>query len=105
MPKIVVRYRPAAEHADTNQRLVEAVFEELAATQPTNFTYATLRLADGTFIHIADVSEGDNPLDRLRTFAAFLNGIGERCDPGQGPNPQQATLIGSYLTPDPTPDD
>jgi len=99
MPKIVVRYQPTAEHADTNQRLVEAVFEELAATQPGHFTYSTLRLADGTFIHVADVSEGDNPLDKLPAFATFLDGIGERCEPGHGPNPQQAVLIGSYPAP------
>jgi hypothetical protein len=99
MPKIVVRYQPTAEHADNNQRLVEAVFEELTATQPPNFTYFTLRLADGTFIHVADVSPGDNPLDGLETFAAFLDGIGERCEPGLGPNPQPATLIGYYPAP------
>jgi hypothetical protein len=99
MPKIVVRYRPMAEQAAYNQRVVEAVFEELAATQPANLTYSTLRLADGTFIHVADVSKGDNPLNRLQTFAAFLDGIGERCEPGHGPDPQQATLIGSYPAP------
>jgi hypothetical protein len=98
MAKIVVRYRPTAEQADHNQRLVEAVFEELSATQPPNFSYATLRLADGTFVHIADAT-GDNPLDGLATFAAFLDGIGQRCEPGHGPNPQPATLIGSYPTP------
>lgn len=96
MPTIVVRYRPAAEHADTNQRLVEAVFDELAAARPADFSYSTLRLADGTFIHIADIGDGDNPLDRLESFAAFLDGIGERCDPGHGPDPQRATLVGSY---------
>jgi len=71
----------------------------LAATQPANFTYSTLQLADGTFIHNADVSKGDNPLNGLPTFAAFVDGIGERCEPGHGPDPQQATLIGSYAAP------
>jgi hypothetical protein len=99
VPKIVVRYRPKAEHADTNQHLVEAVFEELAATRPANLTYSTLRLADGTFVHVADVGAGDNPLDGLASFAAFLDGIGDRCDPGHGPNPQPATLVGSYSPP------
>jgi hypothetical protein len=96
MPKVVVRYRPMAEYAAENQRLVEAVIEELAATQPANFTYSVLRLADGTFIHVADIGGDDNPLNGLRTFAAFLDGIGERCEPGHGPDPQHATLVGSY---------
>ena len=99
MPTIVVRYRPASEHADHNQRLVEAVYEELAATQPADFAYSTVRLADGTFIHTAEFVEGTNPLDGLTSFATFLDGIGERCEPGHGPDPQPATLVGSYTSP------
>lgn len=98
MPTVVVRYQPSPEHADTNQGLVEAVFAELAAAAPPGLTYTTLRLGDGTFIHIADVAEGPNPLEALPSFAAFLDGIGERCAPGQGPNPQPATVVGSYAT-------
>lgn len=96
MPTIVVRYRPTKEHADHNQRLVEAVYAELAATRPADFAYSTVRLADGTFIHTAESVEGANPLAGLASFAAFLDGIGERCEPGHGPDPQSATLIGSY---------
>jgi hypothetical protein len=98
MPTIVVRYRPTAEQADHNQHLVEAVYQELAATRPADFAYATVRLADGTFIHTAETAEGANPLAGLTSFAAFLDGIGERCEPGHGPNPQQATTIGSYTS-------
>ena len=59
MSMVVVRYRPKPDRADENQRLVEAVFAELAATDPGGIRYATFRLADGTFVlHIADV-EGD----------------------------------------------
>jgi hypothetical protein len=88
-----------SEHADHNQRLVEAVYAELAATRPTDFSYSTLRLADGTFIHTAEIRGDTNPLDGLTSFAAFLDGIGERCEPGHGPDPQPATLIGSYPQP------
>jgi hypothetical protein len=96
MPTIVVRYRPTAEQADHNQRLVEAVYSELATTRPADFTYTTLRLADGTFIHTAEIGEGGSPLDELPSFAAFLDGIAERCESGHGPNPQAATVIGSF---------
>lgn len=65
MATVVVRYTPKADQADHNQDLVEAVFAELADTDPGGLRYATFR-------------------------------IGDRCEDGQGPNPQPATLIGSY---------
>lgn len=96
MSTIVVRYRPTTDQADHNQRLVEAVFAELAETDPAGLRYATFRLADGTFVHIADVEGEENPLAANRAFAAFQQGIGDRCEDGEGPNPQPATLVGSY---------
>ncbi|MGI9597345.1 MAG: hypothetical protein ACR2QK_14375 [Acidimicrobiales bacterium] len=95
MSTVVVRYTPKSDQADENQRLVEAVFAELAAKQPDGLRYATLRLEDGTFVHIADV-EGDNPLGSTEAFPAFQAGIVERCEEGQGPNPQPAALVGNY---------
>lgn len=93
---IVVRYTPKADRADENQALVEAVFAELASTDPGGIRYATLRLADGTFVHIADVEGETNPLAETAAFAEFQKGLPDRCEAGQGPNPQEATLIGSY---------
>ncbi len=93
---VVVRYRPKADRADENQSLVEAVFAELAAADPGGVRYATLRLADGTFVHIADVAADPNPLGNIAAFAEFQKDIAERCEPGEGPNPQQATVVGSY---------
>lgn len=99
MSTVVVRYRSKPDRAEENQHLVEAVFEELAATDPEGLSYTTLRLADGTFIHIAEVETDGNPLNEVAAFAAFLDGIGERCEPGQGPDPQPATVVGSYRHP------
>lgn len=96
MSTVVVRYTPQANRADENQNLVEAVFAELNATDPGGVRYATYRLADGTFIHIADVDAEPNPLGGIAAFAKFQEDIGERCEPGRGPNPQPATLVGSY---------
>lgn len=95
MSTVVVRYRPAPEHADDNQHLVEDVFAELARTEPDGLRYATWRLADGTFVHIAETGDA-NPLANSDAFAQFQDGLGERCNNGEGPNPQQATLVGSY---------
>jgi hypothetical protein len=93
MSTLVVRYRCAADRADENQQLVAAVFAELSASDPGGIRYATFRLADDTFIHIAEI-EGDNPLGRVEAFAAFQAALGDRCI--EGPNPQPATLVGSY---------
>jgi len=93
---VVVRYRPQPDRADENQALVEAVFAELNAADPGGVRYATYRLADGTFVHIADVEADPNPLGNIAAFAEFQKDIADRCEPGEGPDPQPATLVGSY---------
>ena len=100
MSTVVVRYTPRSDRADENQRLVEAVFAELAETQPEGLRYTTMRLADGTFVHVAEVDGEQNPLRQSAAFAEFQEEIGERCEPGKGPNPQEATLVGSYRPPE-----
>ncbi len=96
MSTIVVQYRPKAELADENQRLVEDVFAELAATEPVGIRYATWRLADGTFVHIADVEADVNPLSTNAAFQRFQQGIAERCEAAAPPNAHPATLVGAY---------
>ena len=91
---IVVRYRPKPDRADENQGLVEAVFAELAASRPEGIRYATLRLDDGTFVHIADVDADTNPL--TASTALFQKDLTGRCQDGEGPNPQPAIVVGSY---------
>ena len=96
MSTVVVQYRPRPEEGDHNQELVEDVFAELAEKDPGGVRYATFRLADGTFVHIADVEGDDNPLGQIDAFAVFQTGIVERCEERKGPNPQPATVVGSY---------
>lgn len=93
---IVVQYRPQTDKADHNQHLVEDVFAELAATQPDGVRYATFRLEDGSFLHIADVKADPNPLGANAAFGRFQEGIGDRCEEGHGPNARPAELIGNY---------
>ena len=95
MSTTVVRYHTLSEAADENQRLVEAVFADLASTKPEGLKYATFRLDDGTFVHIAE-HDDDNPLTKSAAFKEFVQRVAERCEPGRGPNPQPATLVGSY---------
>lgn len=92
----VVRYRPQDGRADENQGLIEAVFAELAETQPAGLRYISFRLDDGTFVHIADVEGDTNPLVATDAFGRFTAEIGERCVPGETPNAQPASVVGSY---------
>ncbi len=91
----VIRYRTKPEHADENERLVRAVFAELAKDDPKGLHYATFRLDDGvSFVHVAVTDGDENPLRSSPAFAAFQAGIGERC--ADGPVPADATVIGNF---------
>lgn len=97
MKTVVVRYTTRSETADENQTLVEKVFQELQAVQPSGLRYATLRLADGvTFVHVAriETEDGTNPLSSLASFNDFTSDIERRCD--APPLAQDATVVGAY---------
>ena len=94
--RVVVRYRTKPDMADANHTLVAAVFEELAAADPGGVRYATLRLADNTFVHIADIEADPNPLGSITSFGEFQKEIGARCQPGHEPVVEQAQLVGDY---------
>jgi hypothetical protein len=91
---IVVQYRTKPETADENQRLVEAVYAELALRQPEGLRYSTYRLSDGvTFVHVAQ-GPGRAALGEVAAFQEFQRDIASRVE--DGPNATPATLIGSY---------
>jgi hypothetical protein len=95
MKTIMVRYKTAAEHADTNATLIRAVFEELRQRTPTGLRYTSYRLADGvSFVHLATVEGPDNPLVTLPAFKAFQKGIADRCI--EPPVVSELSAIGSY---------
>lgn len=91
----VVRYRTKPESAEENERLVRAVFAELAAQNPQGLRYAAFRLDDGvSFLHVALLDSDENPLTASAAFGEFQSGIKDRC--AEGPTPADATVIGSY---------
>jgi hypothetical protein len=96
MRRTVIRYRAKREMADRNAELVAAVFAELKAEQPGGLRYLSLRLEDDTFIHVVETAadDGASPLPKLPAFAAFQNGIRERC--AEPPVPKGATIVGNY---------
>jgi len=95
--KSLIRYQTKPESADENQRLVEKVYEELAARDPGGIRYATLRLEDGvSFVHIFMTDSDDTPngLGDIAAFAEFQRELGQRCV--DLPVAQAATVVGSY---------
>jgi hypothetical protein len=92
---VVVRYQTTAEAAEENQRLVEQVYAELAATEPEGLRYATFRLADGvSFVHVSILDAEENPLSKTAAFQEFQRELPQRLV--EGPTPSAATIVGSY---------
>lgn len=92
---IVVRYRTKPDAAAENQRLIEAVFAELAATRPAELHYTAYRLEDGvTFVHAAS-GAGRAALGAVTAFQEFQRDIAARVE--VGPDAVPATVVGSYL--------
>jgi len=91
---VVVRYRTRPDTADDNERLIKAVFEELAAARPGGIRYFTVRVDETTFVHTAVFDSDANPLDDLPAFQTFTSGIRDRCV--EPPAPTAGRLVGSY---------
>ena len=94
--KSLIRYKTKPESADENQRLVENVYEELASRDPGGIRYATLRLEDGSFVHIfmTDSDDASNTLSGIAAFAEFQRELAQRCV--ELPVARAATVVGSY---------
>ena len=91
----IIQYQTRPDAADENARLIEGVFAALAELKPDNFRYTTYRLADDvTFVHVAQLLSGENPLFTLSAFAEFQREIGQRCV--APPAASEATIVGSY---------
>ena len=64
---------------EANQRLVDAVFTELAALAPEGLSYRVARSEDGlSFEHVAVVEGEQNPLSSLASFQAFSSTVADR---------------------------
>ena len=90
----MVRYRVKPEAVADNVALLRAVYDELAAARPDGLRYATLRVDERTFVHVAVVEGETNPLDDISAFRAFTEGIAERCE--EPPEPLGGEVVGRY---------
>ena len=98
--RLVTRYAMrSAEAADENQRRVEGVFAELAASRPDNVSYIVLRLSDDSFLHVSFHDHGDDEVNPIASTAAFAHFQEDHADRRDGCVDQQtATLFGAYIT-------
>lgn len=96
MKRNLIRYRTHPDRTDENQRLIEAVFAELAALEPEGVRYVVLRLPDDSFYHLVFFDSGAEPsnLTALPAFRAFQTGIRDRC--AEPPRTSEVTVVGSY---------
>ncbi len=91
----VVRYTTRPEAAEENERLITAVFAQLADERPDGMRYVVIRLEDGiSFVHVALFEGEDNPLPALGAFGAFVSAIDTRC--AEGPTAANGTVIGDF---------
>jgi hypothetical protein len=92
----VIRYRTKPESTDENEQLVAAVYAELHERRPPDMGYLTVRLPDGTFIHIHEdrTGGGTSGLTGLEAFGRFVSGVDGRCI--DKPAPVEGTIVGSY---------
>ena len=91
----VVRYTTRPQSASENEKLIKAVFVQLAEQMPKGLRYVAIRLDDGvSFIHVAVLEDDNNPLASLPAFGEFVSNISERCT--DGPTPVTGTVVGAY---------
>jgi hypothetical protein len=91
----VVRYTTRPGSAEENEKLIKAVFAELAEQAPAGLRYVAIRLDDGvSFMHVAVLEDQHNPLAALPAFGQFISAISERCT--DGPAPVNGTVVGAY---------
>jgi predicted SnoaL-like aldol condensation-catalyzing enzyme len=98
--RLVTRYATTpTEAADENQRRVEGVFKELAASKPDNVSYLVLRLDDGSLVRVSFHNHDDGDVNLIAStpaFAYFQENHGDRREGGV--DQHTATLVGSYIT-------
>ena len=97
MRQVMVRYRVKPELAQENERLVRAVYDELAQSAPAGLRYATFTLEDGvSFVHLASIEtdDGHNPLQDIAAFKRFQENSRELRE--EPPVTSELREIGSY---------
>jgi hypothetical protein len=94
MRRTLVRYKAKSDATEVNQRLIEAVFEEMRSKSPEGVRYLVLKLGDGGFVHFSITEDGATAIPGLEAFRAFQGGIKGRCI--ELPQSSEVTIVGNY---------
>jgi hypothetical protein len=94
MKHTIVRYKVRPDRIDENQRLVRAVFSELAQASTEGLHYAAIADGEGNFFHIVRAEDGTESPTDLASFERFRSGIGERCL--VLPESSEFTIVGNF---------
>jgi hypothetical protein len=77
--QVMIRYRLRPDQLQPDRRLLDAVYDELAATRPQDVRYATFVLEDGvSFIALAE-GGGAGRFSQIESFRAYRQGLDDRC--------------------------
>ena len=97
MKTVVVRYKvKSPEAAAENERLIRAVFDQLARDDVIGVRYQVFKAADGrSCTHVSAVDGVDgNPLTKMQAFKDFTAGIATRCE--EPPVTMQVETVGRF---------
>ncbi len=97
MRRQIVIYKTKSGQDAENQRLLNAVFEELRAKEPKDVRYLAFHLSDETYVHIVftDTPASEpGPLSKLDAFRAYQADVRGRLQ--APPMTGEATIIGDY---------
>lgn len=93
----IVSYTTKPDATAENERLTQAVFDEVRQNKPAGVAYAAFRQGD-EFVHLfVNLSEDSSEaVTGLRSFHQYQEGIRERCMMSPEPLRFQMDLIESY---------
>ena len=95
MGRVLIRYRLKPEHAERNEELVRAMYEELVRAAPSGLRYTVFKLEDGvSFMHISESEGEESPLAGLASVQEFRRELSDRCE--EQPVLSELTEVGSY---------
>ena len=97
MKTVVVRYKvKSPEAAAENERLIRAVFDQLARDDVIGVRYQVFKANDGvSFTHVSAFDGVEsNPLTQLKAFKEFTAGISTRCE--EPPVTMQVEAVGRF---------
>ena len=95
--RVISRYRLEEDQKDLDERLLEAVFEELERVRPDWLRFEAYRLDDGvTVVSVIDVDD-PSQLRRLVEFSAYTETLDARCT--EPPVTDVVEQLGGYRPP------